>query len=241
MRIILLGAILLLAACGGGSGSTEEASDATGSGGTRDFAVPTFTAITLAGAHDVIVTQGQDRSVRAEGDPKTLDRLMIRVRDGQLWIGERRGNEFGLRRRGKAVIYVTVPTLTRASIGGSGDLKIDKAEGESFAGSIGGSGDLQIDALRTRQAEFSIAGSGSIKVAGSTDETHVSIAGSGSVDSGALESRNAVLSIAGSGSATARASASATVSILGSGNARVEGKAKCTVSKLGSGTVTCGA
>jgi hypothetical protein len=202
----------------------------------RDFSVSAFTGVTLAGPYDVIVTKGPNYVVHAEGDPKVLDRLSINVQDGELWIGRREGFAGG---RGKATVYVTVPRLESVMIGGSGDIRIDKIEGQSFEGTVGGSGNLQIDSLNVRTAEFSIAGTGNLKVGGKSRESTFKIAGTGDVDAASLESRSAIITIAGSGSAMARASDSATISIMGSGDVEVKGGAKCSVSKLGSGNANC--
>jgi hypothetical protein len=82
----------------------------------------------------------------------------------------------------KTTIFVSLPAIRSAAIAGSGDMKVDRVEGNSFAGSIAGSGDLQVAALRTGEAEFSIAGSGNISAAGNAKNTDVSVAGSGNVD-----------------------------------------------------------
>jgi hypothetical protein len=235
MRALLLSASLLLPAC-----NASSVLDGSDSGPTRDFSVSAFTGLTLAGPYDVVVTQGRNFVVHAEGDPKVLDRITVTVQDGELWIGKRGGFMSGGSHR-KATVYVTVPQLESATIAGSGDMRIDKIQGASFAGTVGGSGNLQINALNVRSAEFSIAGSGDLKVGGKAQDGKFKIAGSGDVDASGLQSRTATVTIAGSGSAIASASDTATISIMGSGDVQVKGTAKCSVSKLGSGDATCNA
>lgn len=236
MRLFLLTPCLLLAGC--------DVADLGGDGGggpKRNYSVSAFSGLTLAGPYDVVVMQGPRHAVRAEGEPRVLDRLTVRVEDGELWIGTRREGFFNAGGAGKAVVYVTVPKLESVAVGGSGDIRIDKIESRSFEGTIGGSGDLQIDALAARDAEFTIAGSGDLKVGGKVEKSQFKIAGSGDIDAEAFESRTTSISIAGSGSVAANASDSASISIVGSGDAVIKGTNKCSVSKLGSGKAKCGA
>lgn len=207
MRILILISCLLVAAC-----DIPGLDSGTGGGPSRTYSVSAFTGLTLAGPYDVVVTVGSTHAVRSEGDPQVLDHLTVRVEDGELWIGSERDGFLNDGDRGNAVVRVTVPRLESVTVGGSGDIRIDKMEGQSFEGRIGGSGDLQIGALAVRDAEFSIAGSGDLKVAGKTDQTQFKIAGSGDIDAETLQSRTAAISIAGSGSVAAHASESASIS-----------------------------
>lgn len=235
MRLVALIPCLLLAAC------DVPGLDSQSQGGpSRTYSVTAFTGLTLAGPYNVIVTEGPNHAVRAEGDPQVLDRLTIRVEDGELWISSK-GDGFLTQRADSAVVHVTVPRLESVAVGGSGDIRIDKMQGTSFEGTIGGSGDLQIDGLAVGNAEFRIAGSGDLKVAGKTDRSQFKIAGSGDIDAGALQNRTAAVSIAGSGSVTAHASESASISIVGSGDAKIRGTDKCSISKLGAGKAECSA
>lgn len=210
--------------------------------GQRDFQVGTFQSIDLAGAPDVTVAVGGAPSVRAEGPQNALDQLDIRVENGALRIGTRRDGWFSHGRDfGRVTIHVTAPSLSGASIAGSGDMHIDRAEAPAFAASIGGSGDMDIGALRTRQATFSIAGSGNIRAAGQADRTHVSIAGSGDATLDGFQTGDADVSILGSGGARLRATGTVSGSIMGSGDVDVSGTTRCTVSKMGSGDLHCSA
>lgn len=236
---MILSSIMLLGACNmSADAQTGDNDGGGGRTGQRSFEVGTFDKISLAGSHDVIVTVGGAPSVRAEGDAEALERLEIRVEDGQLRIGSKRGSWSVGRGRG-VTVHVTAPSLAAAAIGGSGDMRIDKVEGSGFDAEIGGSGDMQIAALKVGKASFSIAGSGGITAAGTAGTATISIAGSGDVNTAGLESRTATVSVVGSGDVSARAMETAKVSIMGSGDVAMSGSAKCTISKMGSGDVRC--
>ena len=224
-------------------GACSIATDAHGETVKRGYEVGAFDAVSLGGHHNVVVTVGPKASVRAEGDSEAIEKLEIRVENGDLHIGQkkRKGWNMSFGSHDKPVtVYVTTPTLKAAAIGGSGDMRIDKVQGAAFEASIGGSGDMIIASLQVKAASFNVAGSGAIKAAGSADTTDTSIAGSGDVDLNAVKSRTASVSIVGSGDVRAQAAESADVSIMGSGNVAISGGAKCRVSKMGSGDVSCG-
>ena len=241
MHKAIFGAVLILGAC---SSANSEAGQAGQAGGTRStgqraFQVGEFHKVGLVGAHDVIVTVGGAPSVRAEGDSEALERLEIQVDNGELQIGSRRDGWFS-RNRGHVTVHVTMPSIDSAALAGSGNLRVDRAEAETFAVSIAGSGDMEIGALRARRANFEIAGSGGVRAAGNVEEADISIAGSGNASLDALQARRAKVSVAGSGDVSLRATETVEGDLMGSGDLTVQGGARCSVDKLGSGDVRCG-
>jgi hypothetical protein len=239
MRGAILIPVLMLGAC-----SMGEASESTGKGqqGTRDFPVGAFDRISLTGSPNVVVTVGGAPSVRAEGDSAVLEKLEIKVENGVLGIGFRKGDwSLGWRKdHGPVTIRVSAPSLAGAEVAGSGDMKIDKVEGAGFVADIAGSGEIELASLRARNASFSIAGSGGVTARGAADTADFEIAGSGDVRAAGLQVKRAKVSIAGSGNVETQAVESAAVDIMGSGDVVVTGGGKCSVNKMGSGDVRCG-
>jgi hypothetical protein len=234
---IILTGVLLLGACNM-TGHAEQG----GSGGekaNRSYQVGSFDRVSLAGSHNVVVTVGGAPSVRAEGPANALDRLDIRVENGALEIGTKKGDWHLRSDRGHVTVYVTVPSLAGAAIGGSGDMKIDRVQGKRFAASIAGSGDMDLGAVQVADMGMEIAGSGGITAKGSAGVAKISIAGSGDVDASGLESKTANVSMVGSGDVRARAMETAEISIMGSGDVVISGSAKCRISKMGSGEARC--
>ena len=239
---VLAGSTLLIAACNFSAGARDSQAEETRGTGSRSFQVGNFDRVSLGGSHNVIVAVGGAPSVRAEGDLAVIDKLDIKVENGELSIGTREGFSLAWKSHHKPVkVFVTVPSLAAASIGGSGDMKIDKVSGERFAAAIGGSGDMHIGALEVGEARFAIAGSGGIQARGRANSADISIAGSGDMSLAEFEIQRARVSIVGSGDVNARASQTADISIAGSGDVTLSGNAKCTVSKMGSGNARCSA
>lgn len=230
---------LPVAACSMGWGSDNaQGVAASGTGGTRTYAVRDFDAVALGGAGDVDVRVGNDWGVTATGTPESLDKLVVE-RDGRtLKLGRRRGTQWG---GGDRVRFaVTMPRITEASIGGSGSITVDRVPQGDFEGNIGGSGTLDVRGLAVDKAEFSIGGSGKVLAAGRARSLEVNIGGSGDVNVTPLSTETADITIAGAGKVDATASRHAEVTILGSGNVTVGGGAKCSTTKMGAGKVRCG-
>jgi len=234
-KLLTLGPLILVAAC---TAAESHSAQASGQRAERGFEVGAFQSVALQGPHNVVVTVGGQPGVRAEGDTAALDMLDIRVENGRLIVGTRRGWSWR-GPQGEVTVRVTAPALSQASIGGSGDMRIDRVQGERFEASIGGSGDMEIAALQAREAEFSIAGSGGIRAAGTAEAADISIAGSGDMALDGLQTRRAHVSVMGSGNIAVQASEAVDGSIMGSGDVTVRGAARCSVSRMGSGTVTC--
>lgn len=236
---MMLVPLVLLAACGA---NAQDQGGASGQNGRRDFQVGAFDRVKLAGSQNVIVKVGGAPSAYAEGDTGLLERLEVTVENGVLRIGQKKGKwSFGWSKdRGPITVHVTAPALRAAEVAGSGDMRIDKVQGDEFAAAIAGSGELEVGSLRTKSTSFSIAGSGGVSAAGAAETADFSIAGSGDVRAGRLEVKRAKVSIAGSGNVEAKAMETADVSIMGSGDVVITGTAKCNVSKMGSGDARCG-
>jgi hypothetical protein len=205
------------------------------------YDVAPFEGISTTGPQDVVVTRGETISVRSEGSPDALALLEAVVEDGKLVIRPKRQlGPFGdWGRLQSATFYVTMPRLDTVALAGSGDVRIDRVEGEEFAGSIAGPGELSIGALDVDEADFRIGGSGNLVVSGRARETGISIGGSGEVDANGLRSETASVSIGGSGDVALTVESRADVSIMGSGDVAISGPARCSVTQMGSGDVRC--
>lgn len=246
MRALLILAaapLVLLGACqskwereGGHSG---EGAKSSGTPTSRTYQATGFTQVDLRGSDDVDVRVGNAFSVRADGDSEVLDQLDIRVEGNKLVVGRKDQKwGWGHRERRGVKVHVTLPRLEGASVGGSGTLDADKAEGD-FNGSVAGSGDLRVASLTGGRVDLAIAGSGNLKIAGTATDLDASIAGSGDIDASGLTANKASVSIAGSGDVRAIVKGEADVSLIGSGSAELTGGAKCNTSKLGSGEARC--
>ena len=236
-------AALSLAGCSYGSDHDSKPGIAgSGTGSSRTFAVTDFTNVDLRGSDNVDVRVGTGFSVRAEGPSAELDKLKIEKIGDTLKVGRINSHSFrwgGSDHKG-VTIFVTMPRIAEASIAGSGDMTVDRVDGQSFTGNTAGSGNLEVAALSVQAGDFSIAGSGNIRAKGSAKHLKMDVAGSGDIDAGGVKAEGADVSIAGSGGVRADVTGPADVSVMGSGDVDLGSGAKCTTSKMGSGDIHCG-
>lgn len=203
----------------------------------RSFAASAFSEIVATNSADVEVRTGLAASVVATGNPADLDRLDIRVEGNRLNIGNNKSNGSWSSRDG-VTVRVTVPTLSAATISGSGDMSIDRVKGD-FSGRISGSGDLRLPSLDSSQLALAISGSGDILAAGRCGTGSFAISGSGDINAAQLTCETLNASVSGSGDIAVRATGTAAVRASGSGDITVTGGARCTSKSTGSSSITC--
>lgn len=238
MRKILAASAIMVLAAACSAGAQPNQHRASGQNGQRDFQVGDFHGIQVRGTQDVVVAVGGAPSVRAEGDTAALEGLEIAVEDGTLKIGTRHGWSWR-GPGGHVTVHVTVPSLDAASITGTGDMRIDTVQAQTFQASVTGTGNLAIAALRAGNASFSITGTGDVTAAGTAERADVSLTGTGNVDLGTLAVRRAQVEMMGPGDVTLRASEAVEGAIMGPGDLTVRGGARCSVSRSGPGSVRC--
>ena len=243
--LILPAVILSASACSRTNDSRTPESPAADDGAraAQDWSsLKDFAEIEATGPDHVAVTIASDFAVRAEGDPKAVADLDIRVKDGKLVIGRRsKGSwNWGRDNGGKsATVYVTMPAIKGADLTGAGDFDLDKAEGDSLSLSLTGAGDFRIGAVKLGSLTADITGAGSMRIAGTADTAKLSITGAGDIDGDALKVGSADVSILGAGDIDFASDGKVAISIMGPGDVTVKGTAQCTTSGMGPGKARC--
>lgn len=196
--------------------STERGS---GTSATETRTLATFTRIRVEGSTDVEATSGTTQSVTVTADDNLIDRLTTRVEDGVLVIATKSGSyDF----RSGPKVKVACASLAGVSIVGSGDVRVDGVDADTF--------------------QVAVAGSGDARVAGKAKRLEVNVAGSGDVRAFDLAADDVTVSISGSGSAHVQAVARMSASVSGSGDVRYRGAPKEVQRSIaGSGTVEASA
>ncbi len=199
-----------------------------------------FDEIMSVGSHDVMVTQGDVFSVRAEGPANRIDDLEAVVEDGRLVIRPREGgSNIRLTGHDDITFHVSMPQITQITLAGSGDMTVGRVEGDSFTALLEGSGQIEINDVAVEQADLRVAGSGDLVISGTASDTRITVEGSGEVDADDLSSTTGTITITGSGDAALDVSDQAEVAITGSGDVDITGAGQCLVTTQGSGDVRC--
>jgi hypothetical protein len=240
MRKLIAAAIVAASASTGACGQMHE--ENAGPMVSRNYPVGNFQEIDVAGPYDVNVRTGAAPSVSVQGPQKIVENVVVEVRGNSLTIEPAHHGffSFSFGSHGKTVFTVTVPQVRAATMAGSGDLNIDKVQGDQFEGKMAGSGDLGVGSLNVQSLKLAMAGAGDTKIgSGQAQNAEYKIVGSGDIDAPGVNTQQLTVSIAGSGNIRAHATGAADVSIMGSGDVDVSGGAKCSVTKHGSGDVRC--
>lgn len=182
----------------------------------KDFALNNFTGITLTSADDVRVRQGPNYLIRAIGQAAEVEQMSFKIEDGQLVIG-RQSNANVLK---DVDVEVVMPSVTKLTVTGSGDLEADQLNGESAALTVTGSGDLDVKGGKVRSADLRVTGSGKI-------------------DAEKMQAETLDIALTGSGGIDAFASRTAAITLSGSGDVEVKGGATCKINKMGPGKAVC--
>jgi hypothetical protein len=153
-----------------------------------------FDRIVTKGMTDIDVAVGSARSVRVEAQPNIAQLIETNASGGTLTISDRKAYTTDKR----AVVHVTVPSLTGLALNGSSNAAVNAARGQS----------LTID----------ISGAGNVSASGNVGNLMLNSSGVGNADLTKLSARDAVVRVSGVGNANLGDAKSLDVGIYGVGS-----------------------
>jgi len=197
-----------------------------------------FDGFVSAIAADVYLTQGETQEVTIRAQRNIIDNLDLNRVDHGIWtIHYQQPVHFA-----KPVkIYITIPTLTKAGVAGSGEITglTPFTNLDQLKLFITGSGSMDLD-TESREMDVTVSGSGNLKMYGKTENLSVLVSGSGSFRGTDFMTNRADLTITGSGSARLAVDEFLHVRITGSGNVYYYGNPEVDLHVAGSGNVLRG-
>jgi len=202
-----------------------------------------FTKLQLRINADVILSQGNDCSVKIEAPADIAEEIVTEIEDGTLTIKYKRKLSWNkiknLLKNNKILFYVTMEEIEGLAISGSGDIVAKSGvKSEDLGLKISGSGNISLKELKAGELGIGISGSGDIKIGdGEAEEIMVSISGSGDVDADSFGAEEAGVKISGSGNCQIGNVDELSVLIAGSGDVRYRGDAEISKKISGSGSV----
>lgn len=203
---------------------------------TENRTIKEFDEVSIGGSFDVILTNGKEGELSIEGEENLLPYLVTEVKGGDLKIKFK--NHTNITMTKKFIVTIPFEDIEGISLGGSGNVKVDKrirADKASF--SIGGSGNITTS-VDVETIKVSIGGSGNIYLSGKTEQFKTSIAGSGNVNAYELETDNLKASVAGSGNIKVTVNKKIKASVVGSGSVLYKGNpSNINQSTIGSGRI----
>ena len=178
-----------------------------------------FDGIAAGVAADIVVTKGDVFKVEYEGDEKLLENIVIEVKNRSLSLENKKGwNWSSYKNNGKTVFRITMPSLKKIALDGSGDIVCK--------------GDFNEDRI-----SIALGGSGDVKMSGTARNQKVAIGGSGDVDLSELKGESGDVAIGGSGNVRVNVSEKLSVAIGGSGDVIYKGNPSVKKAISGSGDV----
>lgn len=201
---------------------------------TKTLDLDAFDGFNLAISGNVILQPGSTQKVEVKAKANIIDNLRTEVKKGFWDIGFNQNVSY----KEEITIFITLPTLSKVSITGSGNIT---TQGQ-FVGlsklevTVTGSGDLQLNA-DADALSCAISGSGDIAYAGTVPDFRGVISGSGDISGYELETERAQMSISGSGDCKLSVSQNLEASIVGSGDIYYKGNATVQSAITGSGDV----
>lgn len=201
---------------------------------TKTLNLDNFDGFTMAISGNVYIKQGSKQSVTVEAQQNIIDNIVTEVSDKQWKIKF----DKNVRHHDGIKIYITLPTLTKAYVSGSGDIIGEtKFTGlNNLTTGVSGSGDIKLE-VEAKDIDGKISGSGNVRLSGSANSINIGISGSGDFYADNLTVENGTVKISGSGDATVNASESLMVQVSGSGDVKYKGRPRLSAKVSGSGDV----
>jgi hypothetical protein len=161
--------------------------------------VPAFTQIQSGGTADVTVTIGDKQSLEITADDNILPLLDTEVKGEKLIIG----SHDSYSPKTDIKINITVKSLTGASVGGTGAMKISGVDTKDFTAHVSGTGNMTVQ--------------------GNTGSLKATVSGTGGMDTTKLAAGDVDVRVSGTGDAKVNATKSILAHASGTGDVRYTG------------------
>jgi hypothetical protein len=216
---------------------------------TEEREVSGFDRLSLVGAGDVMITQGEDEALTVEAEDNLIPYLMSEVQNGKLVLGFTDAAKRVNVRPGKGITFhLRVKELRRIDLLGAGDITLSSVDAERLeillagAGDIeassvdvgrlevllAGAGDVRIDSLKVEALVIHLNGAGDVELAGQAAEQGVFLNGAGNYRAGELESQATTVEVNGVGDVTVWARNTLDVRINGPSTVKYYGSPQVT-------------
>ena len=196
--------------------------------------ISSFHSLSIGGACDIILTQGNRPSLKVETDANLQDLVETEVINGVLSVT----NKEKFSHSTKLILHLIVKDLTSINVGGAANISsTNTLTSDQLEISIGGAAnlDLTVEGDRFKAA---IAGAGTAKLCGSVAQASFDIRGSGDIKAYCLKAEYVEVDVKGMGSAKVHASKRLEVDISGMGSVSYQGAPEVSKSISGMGSLS---
>jgi Putative auto-transporter adhesin, head GIN domain len=203
---------------------------------TEEKPVAAFKEVEASGDIKLIVSQGDLKPVKLEGDENILTYIEV-IQEGEKIIIKTK-DDVNLIPSGDLSVYVSSPNYRSIEVSGSSDIigqnKITSNDELELQAS--GAGDIKME-LDAPKVTAGISGSGSINLKGQARDLSIDLSGAGHAYCYELLTENTTVTISGAGSAQVYASVKLNAEVSGAGNINYKGNASVSQQISGAGSV----
>lgn len=172
----------------------------------------------------LFISQGEEESLRIEGEADVISTVKTFVREGELvldidtgWF-DKTWSAVTSAVEGRVLKYhLMVKSLDGIFVQGAASVRMQGLKTESLYLTLKGAGEIVINGLTAGLIDADLPGAGRISLSGKTDRLVVNMKGAGSFDGPQLESREAKVVLRGVGKSTVWATAQLDATVEGVG------------------------
>ena len=197
--------------------------------------VPSFNQVKLPGSFNLYIRQDSVQKVEIVADDNIAPFLETEVEGSTLVLKYERNK--CTRRSTRSDIYISVPSLTKLTLDGSGLVQGENTfKGDGLSAVIKGSGNMTL-AYEGESLTGVIEGSGNLNLSGNSNSASYSVNGSGNINASQVNAKAVIAAVSGSGNIELTAINTLNAMISGSGNINYFGNPTVSKNVSGSGSV----
>jgi hypothetical protein len=212
----------------------------TGSGVVtqENRAVSEFNAVSLNGAGELTITQGEKESLVIEAEDNLLPLIKSQIRNGVLVIGFDSESLGATIHPTKPIKFdLSVKQLDSIVVAGAALVRSERLRGDRLTLTVDGAGIVKLNGVEATEVSTTMNGAGSVELAGNVVRQVATVNGLGNYQTHDLNSKNAQVTVSGAGGATLRADENLDVAINGAGLVTYYGNPRVSHSITGVGGV----
>jgi hypothetical protein len=230
-------ATMAISACDiNGDGPVLLPDDLSGETTAEARALDGFTAITMGGTADLLVTEGEVFAIEVTTDSALQEHVTTEV-DGNTLRIDQRYSVIGA--SPSVSVSVTVPDLTRLELSGAAEVRVRSVVADDLDVDISGAGNIDL-AADAQKLTISVSGAGVVTAHGTVAEGSLTVSGAGGIVGEDLTIADAAVSVSGAGSVSVRVRESLDASVSGAGSVIYFGSPTVTKDVSGAGSISQG-
>jgi hypothetical protein len=200
---------------------------------TEERNVSGFDGISVGGAFDVYLTQGNSEELKIEAESNLMEYIKTKVLGGTLYIE----TDENLKPTKSMKLHITFKDLEEIEASGACDLEsVNVLELDELELDVSGAADVELE-LKLNKIEADFSGASDIELAGSAGEMMMDISGAGELDALELEVDKVTLDISGAATAKVYATKYLKVDVSGAATVKYKGNPQIDSEVSGAGSV----